>query len=300
MAVAIFPNSSYFIAFGGSPVFFEEIRLASLRHQARIYACRSQSEFLEALSIVNSPTGLFFDGIDLSEKDLAVCAIESTELKFSPLCLITEKGREDFNANKQARTKVLAKNANSEAWRTAIDEFMMSLVPPKLDQIILDSTNSIVPRFLPGLKTFKSVSYIMEHPDYVLGFSISAGDVIGQFRAWVKWDEICKMLPDLPRNRSGDKVLDLLKESMNTCAGLIVQAILRIHPDCKMRIGLPTGFDLLKVPKIESIKYFPSAHILEEGGRLGISLGFIDLNHRPIFDLSAYSKVEPEGDIEFL
>lgn len=87
---------------------------------------------------------------------------------------------------------------------------------------------------------------------------------------------------------------------MNQCAGVLVQSILRLHPNCKMKIGLSTGFDLLKIPKIESIKHFPSAHILEEGGRVGISIGFIDLRHQPIFDLSGYAPAESEGDIEFL
>ncbi len=300
MAVAIFPNSSYFIAYGASPAFFEAIRVASLRHQARIYACRSKSEFLEALSVIRVPSGLFVYGDGLNDKDLYAAALEVAKLKLSHACYFADRPSSYFSSLSNVNCIVVPPDAKSDTWSSEIDQFIKSLVPPKLDQIVLDSANSIVPRFFSGIKTFKAASCAMTDADYVLNFSISAGDVIGQYLAWVKWEEINKMLPDLLASRSSGKILDVLHESMNQCAGMIVQAILRLHPGNTMRIGLPAGFDLMKIPKIESVKYFPSAHVIEEQGRFGISVGLINLQHGPIPDLAAYTSAQSEEDVEFL
>jgi len=301
MAVAIFPNSSYFIAYGASPIFFEELRLASLRHRARVYACRSKSEFQEALSIIRVPSGLFVDGTGLNDKDLSAAAFEVAKLKLSQACFITDKVNSDFNSLPNTRSVFVQPDSKPELWRSEIDQFMKVLVPPRLEEMILDSANSIVPTFLSEMKSFRAVNCAPADADYVLNFSISAGEVIGQFLAWFKWDEICQMFPDLPRNRSSDKILDVMRESMNQCAGVLVRAIVHLHPNLPIRIGLPTGFDLTKIPKIESVKYFPSANILEEQGRMGISIGFINLRHGPLFDLSGYSSDQSGGDnVEFL
>ena len=80
----------------------------------------------------------------------------------------------------------------------------------------------------------------------------------------------------------------------------MVQAILRLHPQLNMRIGLATGFDLLKIPEIQSIKYFPSVHISDNKRRLGISLGYINLVNQPIFDLSGFIPSQAAEEIEFL
>lgn len=213
MAVAIFPNSSYFIALGGSPDFFEQIRLASLRHQARIYACRSRSEFIEALGIVRAPSGLFIDGNGLAGKDLKEIVPVVTSLRVSPTWFVSQYPNKDFGSISHVRCSSLASGTEAEKWRTEIDRFMNGLIPPKLDQIILDCANSIVPRFLPEVKNFKSVSHAMLDADYVLNFSISAGDVIGQFMAWIQWDDIRKMFPDSP-DPSGQKVLDVLLRNL--------------------------------------------------------------------------------------
>jgi hypothetical protein len=300
MAVPIFPNSSYFIAFGGSPIFFEEVRLASLRHQARTFVCRSRNEFLESLSMIKEPSGIFLDGMGLSQKDLVLVSTEVAMRKSSAVCYIAEKADNLFAMLPQVRTMLLAAGAKPESWRIGIDEFMTSLTPPKLDEILLNCADAIFPTFFPNLRDFKRVSHSLESADYLLIHSLSAAELIGQFIVRVKWDELCKMFPELAANRAGEKILDTLKEAMNQCAGLLVQTFLRMHPTCNMKIGLSTGFDLVKVPKIQSLKYFPSVHVVDKENRTGISVGFFNLSNQKILDLSQYVSAPSNDNVEFL
>jgi hypothetical protein len=300
MAIPIFPNSSYFIAFGGSPVFFEEIRLASLRHQARIYACRSRYEFLEAMSTIRFKAAIFLDGIGLNQKELPLLASEVATRSHTTVCFATEKANSLFSTLPNVRTMLLPSDAKTESWRSGFDDFMITLTPPQLDQIVQNAANAIFPRFFPATKGFSRIPFCDENADYVLIHSISDGDLIGQFLVRVKWSEICKLLPGVNSDRTSEKILDILKEATNQCGGLIAQAIIRLHPNCNMKLGLPTGFDLLKIPKVQFLHYFPAVNVIDEGNRIGVSMGLLNLNREKIPDLSGYVDAQSSDSIEFL
>ena len=300
MAVPIFPNSSYFVALGESLDFFEQVGSAGQRHRARIYFCQSYAEFAEALKIMETPPGFLIDALDLDSEDLTQSCARLMTTGTPPVCYITDNETHPMSAAAHVRTVHLRRGASSDDWRTGLDHFMHSLTPKKLDQIMLHSIQTIMPQFFPNIGKFETIPYILPKADYQLNYSVSAGDVIGQCLVRAQWNEIPKLLSqnDTPAPRG--KAMDILRESINQALGSVVQSILKLHPHLNMRIGLPTGFDLLKIPEIQSIRYFPSVHAADSQARLGISLGYVNLADEPIFDLSGFDASQTPDDVEFL
>jgi hypothetical protein len=300
MTVPIFPNSSYFIAQGNSATFFEQIRLASIRHRARTYSCQSLEDFNSALSVIPFPSGLFIDGLALNEPILASVQQTISKLQKSPICYVTDSSAHRLASLPHVHTMKINANADAADWICGIDSFMKSLTPNGLDALMLDSAQSIMPRFFTEIGDFSRTPYLLSGADYQLNFSIASGDIVGQGLARIKWNDICQLVPHFNPNKDSEKILDSVRESMNQCLGFVIQRILRLYPQLNMRIGLPTGFDLLKIPEIQSTKYFPSVHISDNKRRFGISLGYFNLRNEPIFDLSGYTASQATDEVEFL
>lgn len=295
MPSLIFPSSSYFLALGPASAesYFEEF---SRRYEARGVFCSNVSELSEIRAVIASPVAMLFFIDETNEAEMFGAIRDISVSNPAPVFLLSFGCPVPDDIKSKCLSVPLESTAGANECHSAFSNFIQSLIPKNLDKSLLQGTNSIFPTFFPGCGEFSIVDTPLAGADLQLNFSLVAGEVVGLGIARVQWSRLLEIIPS---ERHGG-AWDALKEAVNQALGTVVFNITSSVSGINIKIGLPTAFDLLKVPEVKTIKFFPSVHVVERNQFVSISLGFIDLSGKRLFDLSDPSAVEASGEIEFL
>lgn len=292
MGAPIFPNSSYFVAYGTDDMFLRQLSQLSVNFNCRIYSCSRPSDIYEILSIIEKPVAFILcpTGISTDDWNLAVGAIKP-DFGVPVLCYMYEQ---DVNVTTTENMNIAHLKMASEQtqWEDPFVKLVESLNPSGLGRVTVEAFNSVFPRFTLGLNNFSLTNSLSNKATHQLNFQITGGEFIGNCVTRFS-------LETLKNDNLTDelKIVDTVKEAVNQSVGLVIQAISR--SGLGLKIGLPTLFNLEKIPFVQTTKYFPSVTITDKDGRLSTSLGFINLSNEKMFDLSDQGAAQ-SGEIEFL
>lgn len=292
MGAPIFPNSSYFVAYGTDHTFMRELSQLSINFNCRIYSCNRPEDIKEILSVIEKPVAFIIcpTGITTEDWSLLIANIKS-DSDVPVLCYTYEN---DVNVT-TTENMILARlttPADENQWQEPFVKLLESLNPAGLGRVTVEAFNSVFPKFGLGLNSFSLTKTFSNKATHQLNFQITGGEFIGNCVTRFS-------IESLKTNTLTDefKIVDTVKEAINQSVGLVIQAISR--SGLGLKIGLPTLFNLEKIPLVQTTKYFPSVTITDVDGKLSTSLGFINLGNEKMFDLSEQGAAQ-SGDIEFL
>jgi hypothetical protein len=174
------------------------------------------------------------------------------------------------------------------------DAFLAQTVPPKLDEVAIFSANTIFKTFLPKLGQFSVGDERRIGFDRRVIFYAVAGDLIGMCSARVNLKGMLRAWP----GSTEEKLIGDVKEAVNQFLGVLSQNFARIG--VQFKIGLPTVYNLESIPEVQTLVTFPSVHFRDPENLVQISLGYSDLENRPMFDFSTITPETDAGEIELL
>lgn len=292
MGAPIFPSCSYLVAVSSSADFELQIQAAGQRHQCQVFLCNSLETFDQAMSVIANPIGIVVD-FTQSEPDLPGRLRVSLEKFFKSVPVLAFR-HSSVSGYDYAKVVLLHKPVSLNDWLVPIDEYFASMVAKNLDLALRHSANEIFPRFFSALGSFSSIPVYQAADGFQINYSLSGGDLIGLGVSRVKVKELENMLS--PEQRS--KLMDTLKEATNQCLGLIIQQVAKIGQSLKL--GLPTVFDLSKMPTVRSLRFFPSAQVADPRALISMQVGFIHLTRGAMLEFPKDFGSGDSGDIEFL
>lgn len=187
-------------------------------------------------------------------------------------------------------------DGSEEILAEVVSQITQARLPKGLENTMVTAANLIFPNFFSGLSGFQASAgeNLKQQPDRQINFSVVAGDVVGYCATKFNLNSLTPLIPVENNSRKPP----VAQEAVNQFLGLILQKMVKVGVDAK--VGLPTLFDLTRIPEIRTLAFFPSVHISDSQGQVGISLGFIDLEANPLFDLSSLDSGSDSNDVEFL
>ena len=256
------------------------------------------SELRGVLEVTNSIVGIVvsYDEFSVAERKEILSFIKS---EFPPSRLVPTmifSSQDPSNIQEiPASDFVQVKNSNEDSlWQNAYDKFFEKMTPEGLDRMLLHSLNLVLPTFFPGVGGFTLGQQAHGGYNYQLNYSMSAGDIVGMCSIRVKWQAVLSLIPQDKK----EKAWDIIKEAFNQALGVIIQNIVKLGID--MKLGLPTVFDLARVPYVQTMKFYPSVHSVDTSDTFACSIGFYHLGNEQLFDLSKSDPTNNSDEIEFL
>ncbi len=298
MAAPIFPNCSYLLAIGTSSELVRRLEASSVQNQCRSFLCRTLDEFKGVRKVTESIIGIIVNYDDFTKAEKReIQEFLKTDFPESKLVPILALGILENDLSEELPTfyfDVKKSPVDDQAWEDTFDDFIDKMTPQGLDRMLLHALNVVLPSFFPGVGSFSLGKQALKGFDFQLNYSLSAGDIVGLCSVRIKWQAILALVP--PDKK--EKAWDILKESFNQAIGVIIQNIVKLGID--MKLGLPTVFDLARVPYVQTMKFYPSVHVIDSTETFACSVGFYHLTHQSLFDLSTSDPTRNSEEIEFL
>jgi hypothetical protein len=180
-----------------------------------------------------------------------------------------------------------------ESLKPALARFVNGMVPKDLTRVLTAAADSIFKTFFKDIGKFAEAEPVVKGFERQINFSMVGGNLIGYF---VTRFRVAALAPVQEGNKGPVELV--VQEPSNQILGLIGQALGKVNVSTK--VGLPTVFDLTKIPEIRALSYFPSVHVTDAQKKVFLSLGFLNLEGEPLFDLSGVDSAATSSDVEFL
>lgn len=286
----VFPNCNYLLILDPPKDQVKVMQEIASRHECRLLFCQSSRELSSAVSSIKRALGVFVfadaKSMKINQEALPVVRQVGAPLRFlSP----TPPG-----GLRDGEYLPLNGALTEQDFDRVLGNFVGTLAPKGLDKVMLNAAKLIVPTFFPGTSEFSLVPYGAKGYDLQINFYLSGGSMIGQGIVKLNRMRLRKLFPA----DDGNRLIDSAAETGNQFLGVVRQSLAKVSVD--MTIGLPSTFDLTRIPNVQTLNYFPSWHIENAEQSIQMSLGFTDLENRPIFDLSGINFEESSDDVEFL
>lgn len=296
MGAPIFPNCSYLLALGTSADFVRRLEESSIQNRCRSFLCKSLDEMIGVKDVTDSIVGIIVNMDDFTESEKndirQFLKEEFPKSKLVPIMIYTlETQTHEIPSTDFIQVKAVNED---QIWQESFDQFFSKMTPVGLDRMLLHALNLVLPSFFKDVGGFSLGKQAHGGFDFQLNYSMSAGDIVGMCSVRVKWSSILSLVP--PDKK--EKAWDILKESFNQAMGVIIQNIVKLGID--MKLGLPTVFDLSRVPYVQTMKFYPSVHAIDSTETFACSIGFYNLAHQSLFDLSKSDPTKNNDEIEFL
>jgi hypothetical protein len=293
MQIPVFPNSSYLVVIGATPGFQVQLEDASSLHNIGTFFCTDFSHFQRVAKIMRRMTGIFVFSNKVNAAQLSEIKVVA-RARSAPIKLIT-MGSGPIQSQ-DLPTIQLAANHPPERPREILTEFLAELVPDGLKDNLISATNRVFPTMFEGLDGFRQAPWPGTGFDHQINFSLVANEILGHCAVRAKIQVLTNLLPESRRNAAA--ALSTLQESVNQSIGIIGQLLVKVGMNAK--VGLPTIFDLSKIPAVETLIFFPSVHVSDKANSLCLSLGFFNVEGGPLFKLGDDESVDSSGGIELL
>ncbi len=292
MAAIIFPNSSYFIALAPTYKFDEVLRAFRDRHRCRVHICRGYQEAEEAFRIMSRKLGCFFFTDELDDEGFKAWMQLAGDYQVSGLIFAKAIPAVAVPPGIAFAKFNTAQSENETAGY--LEGYMQSLIPKNLDAFAQFCADLVFPSFFSGATGFQRLAYLGTGFDREIVYCTVEGDLMGLCSVKVNLKKAVEAWPELGE----EKIIGNLKEAVNQFLGVLTQNLSKVNINPK--IGLPTVFDLSKIPQVQTLNYFPSVHLMDPRGLIVLSLGYSHMENQPLFDLSAISPSAPSDEIELL
>lgn len=285
----LFPHRSYLFAVNFEKDFLIQLKDLSSDYDFRVVSEESLSTLPKAIQKISHPVGVLLRCKDQDPLQLNAMAKILKE-KFIPARFFEAK--EPMKESNPA-IHVFEAKLNGNTFQKGFGELLHSLVPANLENLVKSAANSVFPNFFPGFNNFRVIDRPRGRFDTLLKFYTVTGDIVGQCTLKVNLSELKSKMT----NPSNDHLIEATKECVNQFLGAMNKSL--SHIQFYPKVGLPTVYDLTKIPEISSSVHFPAARVTDKDNFFLLSLGYLNLERGPLFDLTKIKEDKGDDDIEF-